>query len=154
MERRPEMSCTQAKSPQCLLVCVHARSLSRAWLLVTTQTAVHQAPLSLGFSRQEHWSGLPFSPPRDLPNPGIEPESPAFPALAGRFFTTELPRETQWIYINYLSDHVEGLVSTLRHKGVTPTCPSQGLLVGKGDCSSWYFPKALRSISSFLDFLQ
>ena len=43
----------------------------------------------MGFSGQEHWSGLPFPPPRDLPNPGIEPTSPVAPALAGRFFTTE-----------------------------------------------------------------
>ena len=48
-----------------------------------------QAPLSLGFSRQEYWSGLPFPPPGDLPDPGIEPMSAA---LAGRFFTTEPPR--------------------------------------------------------------
>ena len=47
-----------------------------------------QAPLSTGLSRQEYWSGLPFSPPGDLPVPGIEPVSPA---LAGRFFTTEPP---------------------------------------------------------------
>ena len=41
------------------------------------------------FSRQEYWSGLPFSPPAGLPNPGIEPASPAFPALAGGFFNSE-----------------------------------------------------------------
>ena len=45
-------------------------------------------PLSMGFSRQEYWSGLPCPPPGDLPNPGIKPKSPA---LAGRFFTTEPP---------------------------------------------------------------
>ena len=50
-----------------------------------------QAPLSMGFLRQEYWSGLPFPPPRDLPNPGIEPASPTSPALAGGFFTTEPP---------------------------------------------------------------
>ena len=44
---------------------------------MTPWTAAHQAPLSLGFSRQEHWSGLPCPPPGDLPNPGIEPPSPA-----------------------------------------------------------------------------
>ena len=48
----------------------------------------HQAPLSTGFLRQENWSGLPFPSPGDLPDPGIEPTSPA---LAGRFFTTEQP---------------------------------------------------------------
>ena len=45
----------------------------------------------MGFSRQEHWSGLPFPLPGDLPNPGIEPASLASPALAGGFFTTALP---------------------------------------------------------------
>ena len=45
----------------------------------------------MGFSRQEHWSGLPCPLPGDLPNPGIEPMSPASPELAGRFFTTEPP---------------------------------------------------------------
>ena len=43
----------------------------------------------MGLPRQEHWSGLPFPPPGELPNPGIEPTSPAAPALAGGFFTTE-----------------------------------------------------------------
>ena len=46
-------------------------------------------PLSMEFSRQEHWSGLPFPPPEDLPDPGIEPVSSASAALAGAFFTTE-----------------------------------------------------------------
>ena len=46
------------------------------------------APLSMGFSRQEYWSGLPFSTPGDLPNPGMEPRSLVSPALAGGFFTT------------------------------------------------------------------
>ena len=54
-------------------------------------TAARQAPLSVGFSRQEYWSGLPFPPPGDLPDPGIEPTSPVSPALAGGFFTTEPP---------------------------------------------------------------
>ena len=56
---------------------------------VTPWTVVHQAPLSMGFSRQDYWSGLPFPPPGDLSDPGIEPESPASPGLAGGFFTTE-----------------------------------------------------------------
>jgi len=43
----------------------------------------------MGFSRQEFWSGLPFPPPGDLPDPGIKPTPPASPALADRFFTTE-----------------------------------------------------------------
>ena len=47
-----------------------------------------QAPLSLGFSRQEYWSGLQCPPPGDLPDPGVEPVTLAFPSSAGRFFTT------------------------------------------------------------------
>ena len=48
--------------------------------LATPWTIAHQAPLSMGFSRQEYWSGLPFPSPGDLPNPGIEPKSPALQA--------------------------------------------------------------------------
>ena len=50
---------------------------SRVWLFVTQWTAACQTPLSMGFSRQEYWSGLPFPSPVDCPNPGIEPRSPA-----------------------------------------------------------------------------
>ena len=50
-------------------------------------TIAHQFPLSLGFSRQEYWRGLPFPPPRGLPDPGIKRLSPVSPALAGGFFT-------------------------------------------------------------------
>ena len=50
-----------------------------------------QAPLSMGFPRQEYWSGLPFPPPGDLPDSGIQPPSPVSSALAGRLFTTEPP---------------------------------------------------------------
>ena len=61
---------------------------SRVQLCATPWTVARQAPLSMGFSRQEYWSGLPCPPPGDLPNPGIEPVSLTSPALAGRFFTT------------------------------------------------------------------
>ena len=56
--------------------------------LATPWTIACQAPLSMGFSRQKYWSGLPFLPPGDLPDPEIKPKSPA---LAGGFFTTEPP---------------------------------------------------------------
>ena len=54
-----------------------------------------QVPPSLEFPRQEYWSGLPFPPPGDLPDPGIEPASLMSPALAGGFFTTESPGKPQ-----------------------------------------------------------
>ena len=56
-------------------------SVAQSCLTVTPWTAAHQAPLSRGFSRQEYWSGLPLSPPGDLPKPGIKPTSPVSSAL-------------------------------------------------------------------------
>ena len=67
--------------------------LSRVRLFATPWTVARQAPLSMGFSRQEYWSGLPFPPPEDLPDPGIEPVSPVSPALAGGFVITEQKTE-------------------------------------------------------------
>ena len=64
------------------------KSLSHVRLFATRWTVAYQAPLSMGFSRQECWSGLPFPSPGDLPNPGIEPGSPALQAGA-------LPSEPQ-----------------------------------------------------------
>ena len=60
-----------------------AQTLSCVQLFVTPWTAAHQSPLSMEFSRQKYWNGLPFPPPGDLPHPGIEPASLASPALAG-----------------------------------------------------------------------
>ena len=61
---------------------VKVKSLNRVRLFATPWTVARQAPLSMGFSRQEYWSGLPFPYPGDLPNPGIEPGSPALQADA------------------------------------------------------------------------
>ena len=66
------------------------KSLSRVQLFVDPWTVAYQAPLSMGFSRQEYWSGLPFPSPGDLPDPGIEPRSPALPADA---LTSEINNE-------------------------------------------------------------
>ena len=69
---------------------------SRVWLFAALWTVARQPPLSMGFSRQENWSGLPCPPAVDLPRPGIEPVSLMFPALAGRFFTTRTTWEVHW----------------------------------------------------------
>ena len=61
--------------------------LSRVRLFPTPWTAARQAPLSMGFSMQEYWSGLPCPPPGHLPVPGMDPSSLTSPALTGRFFT-------------------------------------------------------------------
>ena len=74
--------------------------LSRVRLFATPWTVAHQAPPSMGFSRQEYWSGLPFPSPGDLPDPGIEPRSPALQADA---LTSEPPgKPKSWVacYIN------------------------------------------------------
>ena len=68
---------------QFYLYCYVLSHFSRAWLCATLWTVARQAPLSMGFSGQDYWSGLLCPPPGDLPDPGI-----GSPALAGRFFTT------------------------------------------------------------------
>ena len=92
---------------------------SHVQLSATPWTVAHKAPLSKGFSRQEYWSGLLCLPPGDLPDPGIEPWSPASPTLANAFFTTSAP----W--------------TTLSVTSVTQSCP---LLFDLMDCSSAGFP--------------
>ena len=72
---------------------MHSQPLSLVQLFTTPWTVARWAPLSMEFSGQEHWNGVPFPLPRDLPNSGIKPESPASPALAGGFFTISAPWE-------------------------------------------------------------
>ena len=70
-------------------------NFSHSQLFATLWTVAHQSPLSVGFSRQEYWSGLPCPPPGDLPHPGTDPESLMSPALAGGFFITSTTWEAQ-----------------------------------------------------------
>ena len=88
------------------------KSLSRVQLFVTPWTVACQAPLSMGFSRKEYWSGLPRPPPGDLSHMGIKPVPPA---LSGGFFTTEPPgkperaryQEDKWLQRSASLDLVE-----------------------------------------------
>ena len=82
--------------------------LSRVQLFATPWTIAHQAPLSMGFSRQEYWSGLPFPSPGDLPDPGIEPRSPA---LQADTLTSEPPGKT-----GFNQDVVKSTVRTIPEK--------------------------------------
>ena len=66
-------------------------SQSRVTLSAIPWTAALQAPLSMEFSNQVYWSGMPFPPPRDLLDSGVKPMAPTSLALAGGFFTTEPP---------------------------------------------------------------
>ena len=78
-------------------LCMLSR-LDPVWLFATLWTVARQAPLSMGFSRQEYWSGLPCPPPGDLPDPWIKPLSLTLTALAGGFYTTNATWE-KWLYI-------------------------------------------------------
>ena len=78
-----------------LIMCKRAESLQSCLTLWDPMVCSPQAPLSMGFSRQEYWSGLPCSSPGDLPNPGIKPSSLPSPSLSGRFFTTSAAWEAQ-----------------------------------------------------------
>ena len=83
-------------SDVCLrFIVVAVQSLSRVLLFVTLWTVAQQATLSMGFSKQEYWSGSPFPPPGHLPNPGIKPRSLESLALASGFFTTKPPGKPQ-----------------------------------------------------------
>ena len=101
-------------------VCV----LSHVWLFATPWTVTHQAPLSMEFSRQEYWSGLPFHAPGRLPVAGVKPLSLASPASAGGLFTTEPPGEPQlrrgpWTQEPWPPSHTSGLCRWL------PACAPQ-----------------------------
>ena len=79
----------------CILSC-----FSHVWLFVTPWTVALQIPLSMWFSKQDYWSGLPFPSPGDLPDPEMEPAPLASPALAGRFCTTSATWEANitWLH--------------------------------------------------------
>ena len=76
---------------------VKVKSLSRVRLFATPRTVAYQASLSMGFSRQQYWSGLPFPSPGDLPDPGIEPRSPTLQ-------TDALPSEPHYKAFNLLDE--------------------------------------------------
>ena len=100
---------------------------SREWLFVTLLTIDCQSPLSMGFSRQEYWSGFPCSPPGDFPDPRTEPTSLTSPALKGGFLTTSATWEAAYKWEselprNYASHHMVGRVlgsQRIRHNWAT-----------------------------------
>ena len=80
-------------------------SFTRVQLFAMLWTVALQAPLSMGFSRQEYWNGFPCPPLGDLPNPGTEPVSLMSPALAGGFFTTSVTQEAHDILSFHTKSH-------------------------------------------------
>ena len=77
----------------------------------------------MGFPRQEYWSGLPFPPPGDLPDPGIEPGSPASPALEGRVFTADLPGTLQKRKFGHTDTHRKNS-RQVKERGLESTLPA------------------------------
>ena len=109
---------------RCVSVCSHVRLFATLW------TIAHQAPLSMGFSRQEYRSGLPCPPPGDLPDPGIKPVSPASPTIVGKFFINSATWETL--------DYVDGpqvITRVLVREGAGG--PSQKGRYDKGSRGEW-----------------
>ena len=95
-------------------------SFSHTQLFATLWTVGRQAPLSMGFFRQEYWHGLPCPPPGDLPNPGIEPTTLRSPALAGGFFTTSATWEAQDLFILAVQHSMQDLRALTRDQTRAP----------------------------------
>ena len=125
-QRRLSFKCCVSR-PSCAWHTVHVCLLShfsRVQLFVTLWTVAHQAPLSMQFSRHEHWSGLPCPPPGDLPNPGMEPTSLMSPALGGGFFTTsatwEAPANKDWLPLAVLCSVAELCLTLCKPMNCSP----------------------------------
>ena len=94
---------------------------SRVRVFVTLRTVAYQAPLFMGFSRQEYWSGLLCPPPGYLPDPGIKPASFMSPELAGRFFTTSTTWEAQLMLLSSVTQSCPTLCNPMNRS--TPGLP-------------------------------
>ena len=112
---------------------------TRVWLFVTLWTAARQSPLSMGFSRQEYWSGLPFPPPGYLPNPGTQPMSPASPALQA----DSLPL-SHWGSPNQLIDSIQALSKSWQAccrnlQADSKICMKAKTILKKNIVRDWYY---------------
>ena len=97
MTRQPTLKWLRKNPYMCMSVCMFSPFIG-VWLFANLWTVAHQAPLSMGFSREEYWSRLPCPPPGDRPDPGIEPIS-CVSCNAGRFFTDEPQGSHTCVYL-------------------------------------------------------
>ena len=125
---------------------------SHVWRFATPWTVACQAPLSMGFSRQEYWNGLPCPPPGDLPNPGIKPVSPTSPALAGRFFTPEPPGKQQVQSLSIYSDSHNRVSDAIQpsHPLSSPFPPAPNTSQHQ---SLFQWVKSLHEVAKVLEFV-
>ena len=100
-----------------VLMKVKVKSLSHVWLFLAPWTVAYQAPPSMGFSRQEYWTGLPFPSPGDLPDPGVESGSPG---IAGRSFTIWTTREAFYLYKLAVTLHFASAINKKVTSGTVP----------------------------------
>ena len=109
-----------------LLVCMCTKLLQSCLLFVTIWAIAHQAPLSMGFSRHEYQSGLPCSPPGDLPDPAIELGSLMSPALPGGFFTTSATWEGLYLLqsVRFSRSVMSDSLQPHESQHARPPCPS------------------------------
>ena len=133
---------------------MHECVFSQVWLFATPWTVVHKAPLSMGFPRQEYWSGLPLPLPADLPDPGIKPMSLAPPVLAAGFFTTEPPEKPlqstmSIVWENYviIPVNAEGAFGSIKHQLVI-TLSKLGIEKNLLNLISTIFNKSTANIKS------
>ena len=127
-----------------LPLCCVLSGFSHVQLFATLLTIPCQAPLSMGFSRQEYWSGLPCPPPGDLPHPGTEPNALMSPALAGGFFfitSTRWEAHFRLMSFGFLNSDLKPASNESRRRQWHPT---PVLLPGKSHgrrslvgCSPW-----------------
>ena len=101
---------------------------SQTQLFVTPWTVAHQASLSIGFSRQEYWRGLPCPPPGHCPDSGIESRSPKSPTLAGKFFTTSTTWEA-WSTATAAAKSLQSCLTVCDPIDISPPgSPAPGIL--------------------------
>ena len=132
--KKPHREIVQGSLPGWLLYLVYMlNGFSRAQVFVTPWTVACQAPLSMGFSRQEYWSGLPCLPPGDLPDPGIKPVSLMTPAVAGGFLTASATWEVLLFIpeLLYPSLPAGGIMRHLAYLLITHWCQPAHCLLSK-----------------------
>ena len=126
---------------------VHAKLLQSCPTLCNPRTVAHQAPLSMGFSRQEYWTGLPCPPPGDLPNPGTEPSSLMSPAFGGSVQSLRRVRlfATPWTAAHQASLSIINSWSLLKLMSIVSVMPSNHLIL----CCPLLLPSIFPSIRVF-----
>ena len=126
---------------------------SHVRLFATPCTVTHQTPLSMGFSRQEYWSGLPFPPPGGLPNPDIEPASPALQVDSSPLSHKGSPRCFVWcvLSVQFSRSVVSDSLQPHESQHARPPCPSPIPGVHPNPCQSsrWCHPTISSSVIPF-----